>query len=153
MIRDFSIERLQKDGLMGKFHTFSGISRMIQERVRNNIHFSCKFNEEARGYIAISIKDIEDNSCVKFRPANIADLDWIEIDDNGEGCFATLGFIGPGAGKHTLNLNIGTSSATCITKGVIVHELLHILGVSHEQVRPDRDNYMTVNWPNMKVIF
>ena len=125
----------------------------IKQGQRNNTFYcSCKFNDEARGYIAISIKEIEDNSCVKFRAANVADLDWIDIDDNGDGCFATLGFIGPGAGKHTLNLNIGTSSATCITKGVIVHELLHILGVSHEQVRPDRDTYLTVNWPNMKVM-
>ena len=54
----------------------------------STIHFSCKFNEEARGYIAISIKDIEDNSCIMFRPAITADLHWIEIDDNGKGCMA-----------------------------------------------------------------
>ena len=38
-------------------------------------------------------------------------------------------------------------------KGVVVHELLHILGVSHEQQRPDRDDFVTFNWPNMKVVF
>ena len=36
-------------------------------------------------------------------------------------------------------------------KGVVVHELLHILGVAHEQQRPDRDQFLTINWPNMKV--
>ena len=32
------------------------------------------------------------------------------------------------------------------TVGLYVHELLHILGVGHTQKRPDRDNYITVNY-------
>ena len=53
---------------------------------------------------------------------------------------------------HSVNLGKKTAtSGGCFSKGVIVHELLHILGVSHEQTRPDRDNYLTVNWKNMKV--
>ena len=116
----------------------------------NNFHdnfFSCDFDADDRGYIAISIKEIEDNSCVKFRPANIADEDWIKFFYEDDACYATIGYWGPGYGKHNVNL----MRPNCISKGTIVHELLHILGVEHEQTRPDRDQYFSVNWPNMKV--
>ena len=113
--------------------------------------FSCDFDSDDRGFIAISIKEIEDNSCVKFRPANIADEDWIEFFYLDDACYATVGFKGPNYGKHNVNLMRNNNGITCMTKGIIVHELLHILGVSHEQTRPDRDEYLSVNWPNMKV--
>ena len=94
------------------------------------------------------MKNIEENSCVKFRLATVMDMDWVEINDTiKESCHATIGFMGPGYGKH--NLNLGES--WCFTKTIIVHEFLHLLGVSHEQVRPDRDQYLTVNWTNMRV--
>ena len=33
---------------------------------------------------------------------------------------------------------------------VVVHELLHVLGVSHEQQRPDRDSYLVMHWDNIR---
>ena len=102
------------------------------------------------------MKEIEDNTnqCLKFRPKTIADDDWMEIEDNEEGCFADLGFLGPNFGKHRLNIErtIDELDPKCTYKEVIVHELLHVLGVRHEQNRPDRDEYIEINWPKMQVI-
>ena len=58
------------------------------------MHYSCEFNEEERGSIAIGLRDIEDASgnCAKFRPATTADKDWVAIDHKKSGCSASLGF-------------------------------------------------------------
>ena len=36
------------------------------------------------------------------------------------------------------------------TYTVVVHEMLHILGFGHEHQRPDRDDFITVLWSNIK---
>lgn len=33
--------------------------------------------------------------------------------------------------------------------GVITHEVCHAIGMLHEQQRPDRDNFVTINWSNL----
>ena len=67
----------------------------------------------------------------------------------GEGCHAFGGFQGPNRGEHQVNLEVGF----CDGKSTIQHELFHSLGVAHEHVRPDRDDYLTVNWPRIDVSF
>lgn len=48
-----------------------------------------------------------------------------------------------GGGRQIINLQ----DPGCVTKGIIMHENIHAMGFHHEQVRPDRNNYITV-YPN-----
>ena len=38
----------------------------------------------------------------------------------------------------------------CIVPEIIEHEFLHAMGMMHEQSRPDRDNFLKINWGNIK---
>ena len=42
-------------------------------------------------------------------------------------------------------MEIGLQQDGCVYLKVVVHELLHSLGFKHEQNRPDRDTFVTVN--------
>lgn len=47
--------------------------------------------------------------------------------------------------KQVLNLSKG-----CFRHGTVVHEMLHTLGFYHMQSTYDRDDYVKINWENIK---
>ncbi|CAJ1427140.1 unnamed protein product [Effrenium voratum] len=48
------------------------------------------------------------------------------------------------------NQKLNLQTPGCNDCGTATHEMLHALGMAHEQSRPDRDNYVSILWSNVK---
>ncbi|XP_071106282.1 hatching enzyme 1.2-like [Haliotis cracherodii] len=60
----------------------------------------------------------------------------------GSGCHTPVGYH---HGQSAITLGVG-----CGRIGTIMHETMHAMGFWHEQSRPDRDSYVTIEWSNIQ---
>jgi hypothetical protein len=82
------------------------------------------------------------NTNLVFKKATNEDKNYIVFTTKNEGCFSYVGLQG---GAQEVNLSRG-----CHQELIVSHEILHAIGMEHEQSREDRDNYLKINWGNIK---
>src|SRR4029077_332603 len=86
-------------------------------------------------------------SNIKF-VARTTETDYVNFSfnpsDNSAQCEANVGRVG---GEQQVG-GAGGSSNPC-TVGTILHEMGHTIGLWHEQSRPDRNTYISVNYGNL----
>lgn len=85
--------------------------------------------------------------CIKF-VKRTTQVDYLEVV-KGTGCSSYVGKVG-GKQQVTLLTANGLAGSTCMFKGIIMHELNHALGFHHMQSATDRDNFVTVNFENIR---
>eukprot|EP00794_Sanderia_malayensis_P016171 gene16171-17794_t len=102
-----------------------------------------KSNALFRNAISAAMKTIGQSSCVKFRPKTESDRNWLNFF-TGSGCWSGLGR------KFWTNeptyISLGKG---CWKEPIVLHHIFHAMGFFHEQNRPDRDDYVRVNWENI----
>ncbi|XP_041972189.1 zinc metalloproteinase nas-13-like [Aricia agestis] len=102
-----------------------------------------RFSSAQREIIMKAIADYHRLTCLRFVPYN-GQQDYIVITGENTGCWSSVGRIG---GRQEVNLQI----PGCVSKkGTVLHELLHAVGFFHEQSRPERDDFVTINYNNIK---
>ncbi|XP_074654712.1 hatching enzyme 1.2-like [Tubulanus polymorphus] len=84
------------------------------------------------------------NGCVRFVERTGNERNYVRVI-SGTGCYSYVGMTGAYGGQ-VLSLNL----ATCLREATIQHEFLHVLGFAHEHNRADRDQYIKINWNNIK---
>jgi hypothetical protein len=68
---------------------------------------------------------------------------YVRFELHGSNCNSAVGRSG---GEQIINLTAGCAGH----QGVVAHEILHALGMWHEQSRCDRDNYVTIHSENIE---
>ncbi|CAI4221274.1 unnamed protein product [Auanema sp. JU1783] len=104
------------------------------------------YDELEKATIAEAIARIENNTCLKFK-VRTNEQDFIDIqNERYEGCYTSVGRV-PGINILMLESN---EAATCIETDIVMHELMHSIGLWHEHMRYDRDDYITVLFENIE---
>ncbi|XP_004844781.1 astacin-like metalloendopeptidase [Heterocephalus glaber] len=99
---------------------------------------SSKYDEPSRRVILEAFAEFERFTCIRF-VAYQGQRDFISIIPMA-GCFSGVGRSG---GMQVVSL-----APACLHRGrgIVLHELMHVLGFWHEHARADRDRYIRVNW-------
>ena len=103
---------------------------------------SCGFSNANKEAIRRAMDRWEDTTCLRFVPQT-SQWDYILFLNWKLGCFSTS------IGKQGLVQLINLNEDGCTGLGTILHEIGHAIGFWHEQSRPDRDNYVRINWDNV----
>ncbi|KAM4521752.1 low choriolytic enzyme-like [Odontesthes bonariensis] len=99
------------------------------------------YDNGERTTILTAMKDFEPKTCIRFIPRTSQRV-YLNIEPKF-GCFSLLGHTGD---KQLVSLQ----RFGCVVHGIIQHELMHALGFYHEHTRSDRDQYVKINWDNIK---
>uniref|UniRef100_A0A4W3H0J0 Metalloendopeptidase n=1 Tax=Callorhinchus milii TaxID=7868 RepID=A0A4W3H0J0_CALMI len=105
--------------------------------------FSSDFSEKNRIKIHSAMMEYSILTCIKF-VHRTNEAAYIELISKS-GCWSSVGRTGQ---KQGLSLQI----PGCIHEGVIEHELMHALGLNHEQSRSDRDGYVRILLENIMFV-
>ncbi|KAG7493086.1 high choriolytic enzyme 1-like [Solea senegalensis] len=97
------------------------------------------FTSNEKTVIEKAINEFHLSTCVRFVPRT-SQINYVSIVKK-TGCWSKIGRSG---GMQELSLGAG-----CTSKGIIQHELMHALGIQHEQSRSDRDIYVRINLDNV----
>jgi len=98
-----------------------------------------------------AMRIIMSKTCIKFvrvlpnKNGKLPADGWVNITGTQNGCYSDLGR--SAFGPSILNLNLSKCFSIV---GHALHEMLHSLGVYHEHMRPDRDNFINIIWENIK---
>jgi len=95
------------------------------------------------------IADYQRWTCIEIKPRT-NEYNYIRIQD-GNGCNSFVGMLKSASRNGMQQVNLGVRG--CRSHATMTHELGHAIGFHHEQNRPDRDNYITVVFANVKPRF
>lgn len=102
--------------------------------------FTTSLTSAGRTAIYQAFAEFSSKTCLRFKQRT-NERNYLRFIKGG-GCYSYIGNINRGGQP----VSIGKG---CEHKGLAIHEIMHALGFFHEQSRPDRDQYVTINFSNV----
>ncbi|XP_072380577.1 zinc metalloproteinase nas-14-like [Diabrotica undecimpunctata] len=91
-----------------------------------------------------AIEIFKNYTCVKFIPRTNEAV-YVKMDNFAPDCLSTMGK------NFDNNISHIILGRECFNKiSPLLHEMMHTVGFDHEHTRPDRNQYITINWDNIK---
>ncbi len=121
-------------------------SAMVSNRkwTNSNVYYTLNTNltSQLRERITDAMSHIEQNTYIRFMVKGNNTSDYIEFirDDSDPGIAGYSDWIGKKGGRQVIGLSETAS------RGNVIHEIGHALGLFHEHTRSDRDNFIIVNF-------
>lgn len=106
--------------------------------------FDESYTERNRAAVLSGMEIFRKETCVQFVPKTTEHIEHIKFTKSSA-CGANVGY----RKNRNDSLDV-TYSEYCLTvRGAIQHEMFHVLGLLHEQARPDRDDFIQIFWENI----
>ncbi|CAO1409798.1 unnamed protein product [Diamesa serratosioi] len=106
------------------------------------------YSEKDKVIISEAMEIFSENTCIKFVKTNEEEssVHQIKFVKSKLGCGTTVG-----CHSYKNESQLVAYTNDCISKrAAIQHELLHVIGLFHEQCRNDRDEYIDIHWENIE---
>ncbi|XP_050714123.1 protein SpAN-like [Eriocheir sinensis] len=126
-----------------RLYTFSNTASLFLYTIKKCM-FSVFTSDSAATVAAINagIAHWEQNTCIRFQlTSNLAQRHVRFFE--GSGCWSYVGMLA----QNGQDISIGSG---CKELGTVAHEIGHAIGFVHEQSRPDRDDYVVINYGNIQ---
>ena len=100
------------------------------------------FTDSQRQNILHAMQTWSDATCIRFVERS-SQHNYINFIESSSKCSSKIG-------QYGCRQYIRLKTACADSRGVIMHEIGHALGLWHEQARPDRDSYVTIHMKNVR---
>lgn len=110
--------------------------------------FEKTYSEKDKTKVFKAMEIISEPTCIEFLETNEDELlvHQIKFVKSRIGCRTTVGY----HSYHNKSQIVALTNA-CISKPTAIqHELLHVIGLFHEQCRYDRDDFIDIHWENIE---